>query len=1144
MKVNYRSLFNTKIAKNISWSYLLSSQVCLMLCLPVSSFAKDCFLECYPENLLESCTMLPDAGRAETAKGYRNIVKVEGVIVESPVGTVPRLPYQIWVTYSDGKSEFRQVRWMNSSTVAEKEQSDKSKYPVGTKYTIKGYVLGDNTTPNGYPVTADITVVDGKYTVPSNKPVAHTLPLDKVEIVGDNRLTSNRELAINEIISWDVTQQLYNYRDTYGLSTEGYTEADGWDSPTTKLKGHGSGHYMSALAFAYACCKDEAKKDILRKNITRMVNELRACQERTFVWDKKLGRYWEARDFAPEEELRNMKGTWEAFDEYKKDYKHYGYGYLNAIPAQHPALIEMYRAYNNSDWVWAPYYTIHKQLAGLIDIATYFDDKEIADKALLIAKDMGLWVWNRLHYRTFVQSEGTQEERRSRPGNRYEMWNMYIAGEVGGMSESLARLSEMVTDKTEKERLLEASNYFDSPALYDPLAVNVDAIRTRHANQHIPMIVGALRSYIGNNDPYYYNISENFWNYIQGRYRYAPGGVGNGEMFRQPYSQILSMATNVTSDHERNLYPSPNINETCCAYNLAKLTKDLNCFNPDDAKYMDYYEKVLYNQIVGSLHPTHYMTTYHYAVGLDASKQWGNRTPQESCCGGTGSENHVKYQEAVYFVSDNTMWVGLYMPTSAQWDEKNVTVRQECLWPAEKSVIRVEKGSARFAMKLRVPFWATEGFDVKLNGVSVADKYTPSSYVEIPERMWTQEDVVEVVMPFTKYIDFGPDKMETAATAKNETKTPFAPMWAGTFMYGPLAMTATDIHNWNDATVNVKSDLSDIVLNGASSGTGYDANVYSLSYNGMKFLPDYYTDKHSTHYFRINLLGDPSAEAKRELSEKISEVKAYKQEHYKKSSFEKLLAAIGNAEKLYGSDKVSDAESKSAVALLDEAVVELKQRKLDKSSLKAAVSEAEGIKGESYTWDSYSAMKDALNNARKVLESGKDQKECDLSEYVLGCAVGNLVKVADVDKNQLREYMVLVQERIDAQEAWNALEVKVPEFAPWAKNGYQRMVQQYESAKSVFGNKDKNYSQTDVDKAAAALNAAINTMRPGNLAELEDLNRLLPMVAKAKEMLSDDNAKLKEEIDYAEMVIKYVSDGSGTIDMILNAEKRLDSALN
>ena len=159
-------------------------------------------------------------------------------------------------------------------------------------------------------------------------------------------------------------------------------------------------------------------------HLSLMVDELRRCQERTFVWNDSLGRYWEARDFAPEEELRTMQGTWKDFSNYKQQYKRYGYGYLNAIPAQHCVLIEMYRAYNNEQWVWAPYYSVHKQLAGLIDIATYIDDPAIAQKALLIAKDMGLWVWNRMHYRTFVKSDGNSQERRARPGNRHEMWNI------------------------------------------------------------------------------------------------------------------------------------------------------------------------------------------------------------------------------------------------------------------------------------------------------------------------------------------------------------------------------------------------------------------------------------------------------------------------------------------------------------------------------------------------------------------------------------------------------------------------------------------------------------------------------------------------------------------------------------------------
>ena len=953
---------------------------------------------------------------ASAAISYRSIAKVERVSVETPVGCAPRLPYQVWVTYSDGKGEFRQVKWLNSSETTEKAESNPTINPVGTAYQVRGFIIGDNTTANGYPVTAEVQVVEGAWPVPNRIPVAEPLPLSQVSIDGNNRLTWNRDLDIDQLISLPVKQQLYNYRDTYGLSTEGYPESDGWDSPTTKLKGHGSGHYMSALALAFASCQDEGKKDILRKNIKMMVDELRQCQELTFVWDEKLGRYWEARDFAPEEELRQMQGTWSDFDRYKKDCRKYGYGYLNAIPAQHCVLIEMYRAYNNESWVWAPYYSVHKQLAGLIDIATNIDDKEVAEKALLIAKDMGLWVWNRLHYRTYVKSDGRQDERRARPGNRYEMWNMYIAGEVGGMAESLARLSELTGTAEEKAHLIEAANCFDSPAFFDPLAKNVDAIRTRHANQHIPMVTGALRSFRTNGNAYYYDLAQNFWTMIQGRYRYAMGGVGNGEMFRQPYSQITSMCTNVTSWGGRELHPEPTLNETCCAYNLAKLTKELNGFNPDDARYMDYYERVLYNQIIGSVNPNRYQTVYQYAVGLNASKPWGNETPQATCCGGTGVENHVKYQEAAYFVNDNTIWVALYMPTTAHWEQKGVTIRQECQWPAEQTTLRIAKGKGQFAMKLRVPYWATEGFTVKLNGKVVAKKCKPCSYVEIPARRWKENDVVEVVMPFTKHLDFGPDKMETAPAYEKGGKTEYAPMWTGAFMYGPMVMATTGIRNWDEATIDVAPDLSDIVLMGASEGKGADAHLYTLTHHGHTFMPDYAGNDHVTHYFRMNIPADPNAQ-------------------------------------------------------------------LPASNVSSAI-----------------------------------------------------------DKSQLRELLLIAKSRNEEQQAWNALTVKVPEYAPWATHGFSRMMEQAAKAQPLMDADEGRYSQEEIDKVAGALNAAINTMRPGNLPELEDMEELQQLLEKAK-LLPDTNEKANRAISYAGMVIRYVSDGSGTMDMIQRATNQLKEVL-
>lgn len=957
--------------------------------------------------LLIGAACLP--GMTTAATVYRTISKVEAISVDCPVGTAPRLPNLVWVTYSDGYSEYRQVRWANAPLADEQAEADAQKHPAGSQYEIGGFVIGDETTDNGYPVKAQIKVVAEGYQTPE-KEVAHTFSLADVSIDGDNRLTHNRDEALREICSWDVTQQLYNYRDTYGLSTEGYTKSDGWDSPDTKLKGHGSGHYMSAIAQAYAVATNPEQKAILRKNITRMVNELRECQEKTFVYNKELKRNWEACDFAPEAELREMKGTWAAFDEYKKHPELYGYGYINAIPAQHCALIEMYRAYNNSDWVWAPYYSVHKQLAGLIDITTYFDDKEICDKALLIAKDMGLWVWNRMHYRTYVKQDGTQDERRAKPGNRYEMWDMYIAGEVGGMSESLARLSEMVSNPDEKAKLLEAANCFDAPKFYDPLSKNIDDIRTRHANQHIPMIIGALRSYKSNQKPYYYNLAENFWRLVQGRYMYAMGGVGNGEMFRQPYTQILSMATNGLQEGESQAYPD--INETCCAYNLVKLSKDLNCYDPDNAQYLDYIERTLYNQIIGSLNPDQYQTCYQYAVGLNATKPFGNETPQSTCCGGTGSENHTKYQQSAYFANDNTLWVGLYMPTTLHWKEKGVTIKQDCLWPAQHSAIKITEGEGDFTLKLRVPYWATQGFSIKVNGKVVAKSYQPSTYVELEQKHWKVGDVVEIDMPFSKHIEYGADKLSSDVASLDGT--PLKTSWVGTLMYGPLVMAGTGAQTWNQATLNIDSRLSNITVgesNGVTIGAG--ANLLTLKLGGKEFQPDYYRNANSTHYYRINL---------------------------------------------------TDAKSKKS-------------------------------------------------------------------------------KKVKIDFTELNSLLNLAAERKADQEKWNALSQKVPEYAPWAPFGYERMQKVMALAQELVAKGKKKVTQDELEGTTAILNRAINTMRPGNLAEMEDLRELSGLLRRAGWPDDNTSEELKEAISYGRMVQKYVTDGSGTHDMIHAAVGKLKKAM-
>jgi DUF1680 family protein len=79
-------------------------------------------------------------------------------------------------------------------------------------------------------------------------------------------------------------------------------------------------------------------------------------------------------------------------------------------------------------------------------------------------------------------------------------------------------------------------------------------------------------------------------------------------------------------------------------------------------------------------------------------------------------ENHVKYQEAIYYYSDDTLYINLYIPSKLNWEEKNITVIQSGDYLRTNSVCIKIKGDGKFNIRLRVPYWAEKGFFVKING--------------------------------------------------------------------------------------------------------------------------------------------------------------------------------------------------------------------------------------------------------------------------------------------------------------------------------------------------------------------------------------------------------------------------------------------
>ena len=819
-----------------------------------------------------------------------NIKEVKPVSVESSVGKLPNLPATVSVVYDNDATGTEKVIWPTNLSVADFSAA-------GTK-VITGTIVGTDVN-----VTASVTITDKAAAGPEK--AASSFELSDITLDGtDTIYGQNAGRAFEYLKVMDADRMLYNFRRTFGQDTKGAQALTGWDEPTGLLRGHSTGHFMSALALAYASTGDKEYKDKLDYMITEMAKLQALSQGKASEFKTQC---------TPGNAAQNLWST---------DPSAWGEGFISAYSPDQFALLEQYTPYAT---IWAPYYTLHKLFAGFIDSYTYAGNIE----GLEIAKKLGLWVYDRLSACT--------------PEQRTRMWAMYIAGEYGGMNEVLAKLYEITKD----ERYLEAAKMFDNTEFFDGLANNVDTIQGRHANQHIPQIVGAVHEYAASGDAKYYNIAQNFWEMTISRYAYSIGGVGTGERFKDPYQQGNNILGNAGRGENC---------ETCAAYNLLKLTMDLYNYNPDDASYMDYYERTLINQIAASQsHDTtsymHNGCTYMLPIDPGQRKDYDSDYGGFTCCNGTGMENHVKYQAAAYAHTADTLYVNLYMPTTVNWKDKNITVKQETKFPSEHSRLTVT-GNGTFTMKLRVPYWATEGFTVKVNDEVAAENPQVSSYVEI-NRNWSDGDVVTVDMPYTLHLDKTPDKVDESTVAS--------------LMYGPIVMVAKDQNssytamNWYNIVLSSKlSESVDVVV-----GADQDA-VPQLSTNGLQFYPMYDAYNYRYHaYLKIDEAGAPVDKASLQaLVDSVTGDNAPAKENYGPKSYRELQKAIAAAQAALLVDPTTQAQINKARQELQDAIDGLKPAQTpDQNNLAAS---ADITVSYCSTWEKESAVNDGQTGSVSV----------------------------------------------------------------------------------------------------------------------------------------------------------------------------------
>jgi len=447
---------------------------------------------------------------------------------------------------------------------------------------------------------------------------------------------------------------LHSFRVTAGLQSSA-EPLGGWEAPDVELRGHlAGGHYLSASALMYASTGDEDVK----KKANALVTELARCQEAN------------------------------------------GNGYLSAFPT------ELFDRLKSGTRVWAPFYTIHKIMAGHLDMYTHCGNEQ----ALQNVENMAGWVED------YLRPVGDDQ------------WARMQLTEHGGMNETLFNLYSV----TGKEKYLALARHFDHKKFFDPLAERRDELKGLHTNTNIPKVIGAARGYELTGDDRYHTIADYFWHEVVGQRSYATGGTSNGEGW---YFDAGQMGNQL----------GPSAEECCTSYNMLKLTRHLFGWT-SDGKYMDYYERLLFNVRLGTQDPDG-MLMYYVSLAPRGWKTFGTTYDSMWCCTGSGIEEYSKLNDSIYFHDAGSIYVNQFIASEVSWPEKGFKLVQDTDFPErEGTTLTVQaKAPTQLALRVRVPYWATRGAHVKVNGASQSIVAAPGSYLTI-NRVWKTGDKVEISM--------------------------------------------------------------------------------------------------------------------------------------------------------------------------------------------------------------------------------------------------------------------------------------------------------------------------------------------------------------------------------------------------------------
>ncbi|CAM8970619.1 unnamed protein product [Rhodiola kirilowii] len=530
----------------------------------------------------------------------------------------------------------------------------------------------------------------------------HDVTLDQGSLHGLAQQTN-----LEYLLLLDVDNLVWSFRKNADLPTPG-SPYGGWEAPDCELRGHFVGHYLSAAAHMWASTHD----DSLKTKMDSVVSALAECQEK-------------------------MQS-----------------GYLSAFPEEFFDRVEAIKP------VWAPYYTIHKIMAGLLDQYVLASNSH----ALKMVSSMADYFFKRVHN---VITKYTIQQH----------WTS-LNEETGGMNEVLYKLYT----KTENENHLILAHLFDKPCFLGPLALQADELSGFHSNTHIPVVIGSQMRYEVVGDPLYKDIGIFFMDIINSSHSYATGGTSKDEFWEDP----KRLADTLSTENE----------ESCTTYNMLKVSRTLFRWTKE-MSYADYYERALTNGVLGIQRGEDpgvmiYMLPLGHAVSKAKSYHgWGTQYDSFWCCYGTGIESFSKLGDSIYYEEEGDtpgIYIIQYISSSLQRKSGlsiNMKVDPVTSYDPYLNVTLTlsvkEDASQTSSLNLRIPSWVSGDAEAFYNSEKL-DVPSPGSFLTVTKN-WNSGDKLTLELRMAPRLEAIKDDRPEFSTTK-------------AILFGPYVLAGLTDSDW------------------------------------------------------------------------------------------------------------------------------------------------------------------------------------------------------------------------------------------------------------------------------------------------------------------------------------------------------------